>query len=67
MAKKWLLLQWTVDHSLTVVPESAIKSGEKIVGSEVEALFKKKRYKATVLEIGKLTNLLFSILGTLDS
>ena len=50
-----------------MVPESAIKSGEKIVGSEVEALFKKKRYKATVLEIGKLTNLLFSILGTLDS
>ncbi len=54
MAKKWLLLQWTIDNSLTVVHEGFIKNSEKIVGSEVDATFKKKTYKAIVLQIGKL-------------
>ena len=51
MAKKWLLLQWTV---LTVVGEGSIKYGEKRVGSEVHATFKKKTSKAIVLQMGKL-------------
>ena len=54
MAKKWLLLQWTIDNSLTVVGEGSIKYGEKRVGSEVDATFKKKDYKAIVLQMGKL-------------
>ena len=54
MAKKWLLLQWTLDNSLTVVGEGSIKYGEKRVGSEVDATFKKETYKAIVLQMGKL-------------
>ena len=54
MTKNWFLLQWTIDNSLTIVSEGSIKSGEKTAGNEVEALFRKKVYKAIVLQIGKL-------------
>ncbi len=40
-----LLLQWTIDNSLTIVHEGSVNNGEKIVGSEVDATFKKKPTK----------------------
>ena len=49
----WFLVQWTEDNSLTVISENAIKAGNKTIGSNVEAMFKKKSYEATVLKIGE--------------
>ena len=46
MVKKCLLLQWTIDNSLTVVGEGSIKYGEKRGGSEVDATFKKKNLQS---------------------
>ena len=52
-----------MDNSLTVVQEGAIKSGDKRVECEVEAIFKKKLYLAIVLEIGKLNQCNYLVWG----
>ena len=51
------LLQRTLDNSLSIVNETSIKAGDKVVGGNVKAIFQKKTYQAIVLKIDEvLTN-----------
>lgn len=63
--KQYFLLQWTTDSSLTVVNDSAIKSGQKEVGAKVKAAFGKKIYEATVVDIGEFVLFLLLQVGYL--
>ena len=55
------LLQWILDNSLSVVIDTSIKGGDKVVGGNVKATFQKKTYQAIVLKIGEfLTNICVS-------
>ena len=47
------LLQWILDNSLSVVIDTSIKGGDKVVGGNVKATFQKKTYQAIVLKIGE--------------
>ena len=47
------LVRWNIDGSLSVISISDVQKGKVAVGEKVTALYLRKTYVATILEIGE--------------
>ena len=48
-----VLLEWSEEKTLSVLPVTSVVTGNKSKGEKVQANYQRKTYDATILEIGE--------------